>query len=58
MDWVTDPQKDLIIFGDPLTISEGQMKEHNLRKLSEITNPLSDPIFEIYITQPGYKEEN
>ena len=53
IDWEKDPQRDLTIIGDDLAVSEGQMKEHGLAKVTEFKDPLMNTIFKIYKTHPG-----
>lgn len=52
IDWQEDPKKDLIIIGDPLSISEQQAKEHNLTKVFEFEDPLMNTIFVVHETNP------
>lgn len=52
--WKLACQKNIILVGDILTISDVQTKEHNLKKEFEITNPLSRKISLIgYSTNPA-----
>lgn len=53
LDWEIDPKKDIIIIGDTLTISEQQMREHKLTKVTEFKDPSDNTIFEAYQTNPG-----
>jgi hypothetical protein len=51
LDWEKDSKRDMIIIGDPLVISEQQMKEHNLAKIKEFDDPLGNVIFQAFKTQ-------
>ncbi|KKQ25195.1 MAG: hypothetical protein US62_C0003G0024 [Candidatus Woesebacteria bacterium GW2011_GWA1_37_8] len=53
--WETDPCKEQIIVGDPLTISDGQAKEHKLEKQFEIKDILGKPIYIGFKTNPQLK---
>jgi hypothetical protein len=52
IDWSVDPQKDLIIIGDPLSVSAGQAAEHSLTMIDQIKNPAGNILFNIYRTNP------
>lgn len=50
IDWENDPNKNLFIIGDGLTVSVPQMQEHKLIKLREIKDHFSNTVFIIYRT--------
>lgn len=51
--WKYTCRKNTILIGDTITISDGQVKEHNLKKEFEIKNPLSRKVSLIgYSTNP------
>jgi hypothetical protein len=51
IDWEHDPQKDLVLIGDPLTISDDQAREHNLTKISGIKDTQNNVIFNMFKTK-------
>jgi hypothetical protein len=55
IDWENDIYQDQILIGDDLAISPEQVKEHYLRKVIEIKDPMDQTIFAGYETDPQEK---
>ena len=53
--WEKDPLIDQVLVGDPLTISDGQAREHFLSRVFEIKDPNGRPILIGYQTNPARK---
>lgn len=48
IDWEKDSGQDLVIIGDEYSISESQQKQHNLKLIEQISDPLGNTVFKIY----------
>lgn len=53
--WEEDVYRELILVGDELAVSESQAKEHSLKRLFEIKDPIDRIVFVGYQTQPELK---
>jgi len=55
IDWGADACQDKIIIGDPLSVSDLQIKEHYLEKIYQINDFWQEPVFIFYQTgnKPG-----
>jgi hypothetical protein len=53
IDWGKDECLDQIIVGDPLAVSELDIKDHNLTQVEEIEDLAGHAIFKLYATHPA-----
>ena len=55
LNWESDIYKDQILVGDTLSISQGQVEEHFLKKEFEIQDPLGETLLQGFRTNPKLK---